>query len=81
LLRSETATVKPFQGGTICVAMPRARIAVVTLDALGGTQVAVPLTIDDFARPAKFQYWFRDGAHPDGTGAGLSNALSTLVGP
>ena len=60
---------------------PIVRLGVHPLDADGRTEY--PLAIDTAAVGTTrcHQFWFRDLAHLDGTGAGLSAALEVHFGP
>ena len=41
----------------------------------------VPVTPELIGMQRCYQAWFRDPSHPDGTGVGLSDALSVVYGP
>jgi hypothetical protein len=66
----------PFHGGTRWVATPVARLGISQCDPTGALDL--PLAIDPTmpGQTRYYQYWFRDPAHPDGTGAGLTNAVA-----
>jgi hypothetical protein len=90
LVWGESPASAPFAGGTLCV-QPRERTQPQNSggnpppdDCSGSFSFhfsasymalhALPTGISVFA-----QYWFRDPAHPDGTGAGLSDALQFMI--
>lgn len=77
VITGATAQAMPFFGGTLCVASPFSRSQVLTTDSSGSLTYQVPLDVSLNGAKRHFQVWFRDAAHPDGTGVGLSNALST----
>jgi len=72
------AATLPFNGGTLCVAPPIVRSAGLITDVAGS--LAYHVLLDGSFHGAKryFQVWFRDAAHPDGTGVGISNGLTTF---
>jgi hypothetical protein len=92
LIWSHGAAALPFFGGTLCLASPVIR----TAGQLSGGNASpdcsgsfsfhfsqayaqqMGVTSGDSLHA---QYWYRDPAHPDGTGVGLSNALSFSVFP
>jgi hypothetical protein len=63
----------PFLGGTLCAQPPVQRGPLHAYNASGVVDVAIPVTAADLGKSRWFQFWFRDTAHPDGTGTGLSN--------
>ncbi len=65
----------PFMGGTLLVQPPVTRMPAVTLGAGGAATIPVRLSAPMAGDVRNFQFWFRDPAHPDGTGAGLSDAV------
>jgi hypothetical protein len=71
----------PFMGGTKCVLAPTKRTPLFTLDAFGSIDLPVPVTLADLGLDQYYQGYFRDSAHPDGTGVGLSNALQLRFCP
>ena len=89
LLLSSTAKATPFFGGTLCVggsivraglagAIPTAGCGDALVFSIGSSELA---TVG--SAPGEFlfgQVWFRDAAHPDGTGVGVSEAFVATVG-
>jgi len=69
----------PFAGGTLLVAPPILRLPAVTLDAAGSASIPVPLPLAWVGQTRDFQFWFRDPAHPDGTGVGLTNGVEIVI--
>ena len=67
---------QPFAGGTLCVQPPINRLPALVTSAAGTASEAVPITLSMVGGTRWYQFWFRDPAHPDGTGAGLSNGLA-----
>jgi len=65
----------PFFGGTLWCALPLHRLPPRILDASGATSYAINLTPLMLGTTRCYSFWFRDGAHPDGTGTGLANGL------
>jgi len=85
----------PFQGGTLCVQPPLRRTAVQTsggspppaVDCSGqygfDFNALIQGGTDPFLVPGQegaAQFWSRDPAHPDGTGAGVTDGVRFLVG-
>jgi len=78
----------PFFNGTLCVTPPLFRTSLQlssAAPACGGTY-SFPLTQAFMAAAGMFpgtsvhgQYWMRDPDHPDGTGVGLSDALTISI--
>jgi len=68
----------PFFGGTLLVQPPLVRLPAVTLDGGGAASIPVPLPPAWVGLTRDFQFWFRDPAHPDGTGVGLTNAVEVV---
>ena len=66
----------PFAGGTLCVQPPLVRLAGRVTNGAGTMVEAVPITQAMVGSTSWYQFWFRDPAHPDGTGVGLSNGLA-----
>ncbi|MCK6448396.1 MAG: hypothetical protein L6Q99_18560 [Planctomycetes bacterium] len=66
----------PFFGGTLCVTLPIVRSSVANFDGTGSIAINRPIDIDEVGIEQYAQFWYRDPAHPDGTGVGLSNALA-----
>lgn len=62
----------PFLGGTLCAAPPLVRGPLHQYSASGVVDIAIGVTAADIGKTRWFQFWFRDVAHPDGTGTGLS---------
>jgi hypothetical protein len=48
---------------------------VLQLDSVGSADLAIPLNFALVGVQRNYQYWFRDPQHPDGTGAGLTDAV------
>jgi hypothetical protein len=71
----------PFLGGTLYVSGTVVRLPVQTLDGSGAAQFPFPLAGFVAGDELYAQGWFRDPAHPDGTGAGLTNGLRIDVCP
>jgi hypothetical protein len=71
----------PFFQGTRCAALPLVRSPIQTLDSSGAAQASLPLTPAMLGETRYYQWWMRDGAHPDGTGIGLSDAVSVTFCP
>ncbi len=71
----------PFFNGTLCVAPPVVRSGLLFADAAGAIVTPIPITVPEVGVARFFQFWLRDPAHPDGTGVGLSNALSLIFCP
>jgi hypothetical protein len=69
----------PFMGGTLCVQPPIKRMHTVTLDAAGAVAIPIPLDPSMIGALRDYQFWFRDPAHPDGTGVGLSDAVEARI--
>ncbi|MAE29071.1 MAG: hypothetical protein CMJ87_08865 [Planctomycetes bacterium] len=65
-------------GGTLLVAPPLVRMGVVVLDANGNVSQGVPVVPAMVGTSWCFQTWFRDPAHPDGTGVGLTNGVEVF---
>ena len=60
------------------VAAPLTRLAVRTLDPSGGASWPVSVLASEVGTTVCYQGYLRDVAHPDGTGAGLSDALRVV---
>ncbi|MCY3001814.1 MAG: hypothetical protein NTV21_08420 [Planctomycetota bacterium] len=75
------ASSLPWLGGWKCVSAPALRTPLRQLDAAGATSFSFPLVPALAGETRCFQWWLRDGAHPDGTGVVLSNALSVTFCP
>lgn len=71
----------PWLGGTLLVRPPLVRLPARKLGALGQGAWPIPVGAGDFGTHRYFQAWFRDAAHPDGTGSGLSNGLAVTFCP
>jgi hypothetical protein len=71
----------PFVNAFLCVAPPITRAGLQVTSGAGTLTSPVPIVLADMGRTRFFQYWFRDPAHPDGTGVGLSNALEVTFCP
>ena len=76
LLFSGTAPANvPFFGGTRLVATPLTREKLFTTDVFGIAEVSVPVAPGSSGTTRYYQMWYRDPAHTDGTGVGLSDAV------
>jgi hypothetical protein len=71
----------PFSNGFLCILPPITRAGLQVTSAGGTVTSSVPIVLADMGKTRFFQYWFRDPAHPDGTGVGLSNALEVTFCP
>lgn len=65
----------PFLGGVRWVAPPVTRLPPQVLDGSGSATWSFPITLFAPGDELYVQGWFRDPAHPDGTGSGLTDAL------
>jgi hypothetical protein len=66
----------PFAGGLLCVQPPLKRLTPRKLSPTGTGSLAVPVTTAMIGQSRWYQWWYRDAAHPDGTGVGLSDGLA-----
>jgi hypothetical protein len=71
----------PFYGGTLLVQPPITRLPPTTLDGAGAASLALSITPAMVGTTLDYQLWFRDPAHPDGTGVGLTNAVEVPFCP
>lgn len=71
----------PFLGGTLCVTLPIVRSAPTTFDGSGFVAIQRPIAIAEIGVDLFAQVWYRDPAHLDGTGVGLSNGLQFRACP
>lgn len=71
---SGPASIPAFQG-TRCVAAPLVRTKPLQADPAGSGMIPVVLDPSMVGTSRWYQVYYRDPAHPDGTGVGLSNAL------
>jgi len=71
----------PFSNATLCLAPPVLRGPTHQYDTFGLVVVPIPITANQIGTRRLFQLWFRDTAHPDGTGVGLSDALDVTFCP
>ncbi len=78
VFRGPTAAQVPFVNATRWVASPLARLGVRNFDAAGAATWSVPVPPFAVGTTGCFQGYLRDVAHPDGTGAGLSNGLRVV---
>jgi hypothetical protein len=76
LVRSPEPHHAPFLGGLLLVRQPLDRYPPTQTSATGNASYLLNLNPAIAGHTQFFQFWFRDGLHPDGTGAGLSNALA-----
>ncbi len=65
----------PFLGGTLWVGPPVTRLPAQVLDGAGNASFPFPITLFSPGDEIYCQGWFRDPAHPDGTGSGLTEGL------
>lgn len=86
LLWSLAPDAKPHLGGTLCVRAPVQRTGVQS----SGAAATFGFAFSEAYRSAQgivagtrvyAQWWFRDGKHPDGTGAGLTDGLAFQYRP
>jgi Subtilase family len=68
----------PFGGGLLLVQPPIERLPALMLDSNGAATIPVPMQAAWAGTTRNFQFWFRDPAHPDGTGVGLSNGVEVV---
>ncbi len=78
VFRGPRADRIPFVNATRWVAGPLVRLAVRNFDASGAAAWSVPVPPGFVGTTSCFQGYLRDVAHPDGTGAGLSNGLRVV---
>ena len=71
----------PFANGTLCVQPPLKRFQAQMISASGSASRSVPISAAMIGSQRWFQWWFRDPAHPDGSGVGLSDGLSVVACP
>ena len=71
----------PFINAFLCVAPPIVRGPGHLYDAFGTVTVPIPIDISQIGSHRWFQFWFRDPSHPDGTGAGLTDAVDVTFCP
>jgi hypothetical protein len=71
----------PFINAFLCVAPPIVRGPGHVYDAFGTVTVPITININQIGTHRWFQFWFRDTTHPDGTGAGLTDALDVAFCP
>jgi len=71
------ATV-PFANGTIWIATPLHRGPVQITDQFGHTELPIVIDPSMVGTTRYYQWFFRDPAHPDGTGVGLSSGLEVV---
>lgn len=71
----------PYKGGVRYMGLPIVRLAAVTLSGAGAATCAPAITPDLIGETRVYQFWYRDPAHPDGTGAGMTNALKLTFLP
>ena len=71
----------PFHGGTLLVQPPITRLPPIALDGSGAASLALVLVPGMVGATLDYQLWFRDPAHPDGTGVGLTNAVEISFCP
>jgi len=76
LISGSTAVDIPFFGGRLLVGGGIVRERLILLDGVGSGSVALTVTAGMVGQTRHYQYWYRDPAHPDGTGVGLSNGLT-----
>ena len=66
----------PFFGGTLCLQAPIQRLGVVLLDSAGTVRMQFDVEPSLVGSTNWFQFWYRDPAHPDATGVGLTQGLA-----
>jgi hypothetical protein len=73
----------PHLGGAWYLDAPlhRGPGGVVQLDGSGGTAWSIAIGPEMLGETRVYQLWFRDAAHPDGTGSGLTNAVKVTFVP
>jgi hypothetical protein len=71
----------PFINAFLCVAPPIVRGPGHVYDAFGTVTVPIPIDVSQIGSHRWFQFWFRDTTHPDGTGAGLTDAVDVTFCP
>jgi hypothetical protein len=81
LMFASEAGASPFLGGTLWLKPPVTRGPGYVIDPIGYAVVDLPVTPELIGMQRCYQAWFRDPNHPDGTGVGLSDALSVVYGP
>lgn len=69
----------PFHGGLLCALPPTVRLPIVTTDASGAAQLAIPITPAMTGATRYYQWWYRDPL--DAFGDGLSNGLAVEFCP
>jgi hypothetical protein len=69
----------PLLGGTLLVAQPLKREGSFVTDVFGSAIVAQPLLAGSSGTTRYFQAWYRDPAHTDGIGVGLTNGLEVHI--
>ena len=72
------AVEQAFAGGLLCAELPVQRLAVSTLDASGSGAYSIPIDATQVGTTRWYQVIYRDPAHGDGTGVGLSDGLAVL---
>ena len=72
---------QPLFNGFLCATTPLTRGKPFQFDAFGYHAVPVPIDITAIGERRAYQCWFRDPAHPDLTGVGLSDALDVTFEP
>jgi hypothetical protein len=75
LLWSNSAGLLPLFNASLYLRPPLHRLPGALLDANGSVSYPIDLEPALLGVTRDYQFWFRDPAHPDGTGAGLSNGL------
>ena len=65
----------PFMNGTLCVAPAFTRLAPQVITSSGTASYAIHVTTELTGIARFYQFWYRDPAHPDGTGTALSDGL------
>jgi hypothetical protein len=69
----------PFHGGRLCALSPTVRLPIVTTNANGAAQLAIPITPAMAGATRYYQWWYRDPL--DAFGDGLSNGLAVEFCP
>jgi len=65
----------PLFNGTLCLQPPTIRGPIHQYDGFGFVNVPITIDLVDIGSKRWYQFWFRDTAHPDGTGVGLSDGV------
>ena len=66
----------PFMNGTLCVQPPTTRLPPMVISGAGTVAYSIPVMGSMVGTQRWYQFWYRDPAHPDGTGVALSDGLA-----